>query len=170
MNMKTIVLTGMMGAGKTSTGKMLAQQLSCEYIDLDTQIENDEKISISEIFERYGEKYFRDKETEAIKKIFTPENMVISLGGGTFENQNIRDFLLRNAVVVYLETSAQTIFNRIKNNTSRPLLKNKMNVETINNIINIRKKNYKLATYCIITDNKTIEDTTLEILKCVGLK
>lgn len=168
--MKTFVLTGMMGAGKSSAGKMLAQRLSCKFIDLDAKIEQDEKISVSEIFEKFGEKYFREKEADTIKKIFTPENMVMALGGGAFENPDIREFLLKNAVVIYLEASAQTILNRIKNNTSRPLLKNKMNHEAINQILDSRKENYKLATYRIITDNKTIEDVTLEIIKCVGLK
>ena len=170
MNMKTIVLTGMMGTGKTSIGNMLAQQILCEFIDLDEQIENSENLSVSEIFEKFGEKYFRDKEAKTIKEVFAPENMVISLGGGTFENPEIREFLLNNAEVVYLETSAQTIFDRIKNNSSRPLLKDRMNIETINQILNSRKENYKLATYSIITDNKTIEDVVLEIIKCVGLK
>ena len=170
MNMKTIVLTGMMGTGKTSIGNMLAQQILCEFIDLDEQIENSENLSVSEIFEKFGEKYFRDKEAKTIKEVFAPENMVISLGGGTFENPEIREFLLNNAEVVYLETSAQTIFDRIKNNSSRPLLKDRMNIETINQILTSRKENYKLATYSIITDNKTIEDVVLEIIKCVGLK
>lgn len=170
MYMKTIVLTGMMGAGKTSAGKILAQKLSCNYIDLDTKIEQNEKISISKIFEIYGEKYFRNKESETLKEIFKSEDLVISLGGGTFENKEIREFLLKNSTVIYLEASADTIYERIKNNNSRPLLKNKMNFETINQILNSRKENYKLATYTIITDNKTIEDITSEIIKCAGLK
>ena len=116
------------------------------------------------------QKKLRYYKAKTIKEVFAPENMVISLGGGTFENPEIREFLLNNAEVVYLETSAQTIFDRIKNNSSRPLLKDRMNIETINQILNSRKENYKLATYSIITDNKTIEDVVLEIIKCVGLK
>ena len=170
MNMKTIVLIGMMGAGKSQTGKNLASKISCKYFDLDKTIELKENMTISDIFARYGEKYFRTCEYKTLKQIFEAEDMVISLGGGTFENDEIRNLVLKSANVVYLETSASIIYERIKNDTSRPLLKNNMTIEAIEKLINIRKNNYKLAPYTILTDNITIEDVTSEIMKCVGLK
>ena len=165
--MKTIVLTGMMGAGKTSAGKLLAEKLGCVFIDSDLTVEQTEQISISEIFEKFGEDYFREKEFQTIQKILAPEDMVIALGGGAFENENIRKILIQNAFVVYLETSPETIYKRIKNDTSRPLLKNNMTTEKISQIINKRKKNYKLATHTVITDNKSTEEIVSEIIKCV---
>lgn len=165
--MKTIVLTGMMGAGKTTTGKKLADIFSCKFSDLDKIIEENEKMTIPEIFEKFGEEYFRKKELETLKKIFTPENMILSLGGGAFENKEIQNLLLNSSTVIYLETSPEVIFHRIKNDNTRPLLKDEMSVEKISQIINIRKKNYKLATHTVITDNKNTEEIVAEIVKCV---
>ena len=94
MYMKTIILTGMMGSGKSAVGSMIADKTECDFFDLDKVIESKENMSISDIFKNYGEKYFRDSEYRILKQIFKPENLVISLGGGAFENENIRDMLL----------------------------------------------------------------------------
>ncbi len=161
--MKTIVLTGMMGSGKTTIGKLLSNKLNLEFFDIDTLIEEQEGIKISEIFSKHGEKHFRTIEKEIIKKIFSPTNSVISLGGGAFENTETRDFLLKNSNVIYLKTSPEQIFDRIKNNKSRPLLCDNMNIETINNIINQRKHNYETASYIINTDNKKTNEIIEEI-------
>ena len=167
MYMKTLILVGMMGVGKSFAGKIIAQKLLCDFYDLDNEIEKDEKLSISEIFKIHGDNYFREKEFQVLKKIYKPEGLVIALGGGAFINTDIREMLINSANVVYLEASPQTIFNRIKDNNDRPLLENRMNIETIEQIINSRKEKYKLAHYTIITDNKNIEDVVGEILKCV---
>lgn len=168
--MKTIVLIGMMGAGKTDTGKALANQLGIKFIDLDKEIEIREKISIADIFSNFGEKYFRKREKEILQEVIKYENLVLSLGGGTFEDKNIQKLLLSNTTVIYLETTSKEILKRIKNDTTRPLLKNNMNIEKINELINLRNKNYKLAPYTIVTDNKDINDVVGEIMRCVDLK
>jgi shikimate kinase len=125
---------------------------------------------IAEIFKTKGEKYFRKIEADIIRNI-PSDNTVVSLGGGAFENSDTRDFLLSgNNTVIYLKTSAQKIYERIKNDTTRPLLTDNMNIETIQNMLNIREKNYKLAHFTIITDNKHIEDVVRDIVKCASLK
>ena len=167
MYMRTIILTGMMGAGKSVVGNAIANKLSCKFFDLDEVIKSKENMSISDIFKNYGEKYFRDCEYKILEQIFKPENLVISLGGGAFENENIRDMVLNIADVIYLKTSPQVIYERIKNDTSRPLLKDNMSIDSIEELLNNREKNYKLATYTVITDNKSMEDVALEIIKCV---
>jgi len=139
--MKTIVLTGMSGSGKSSVGKFLADKFFCRFFDIDEQIILNEKKSINEIFAQNGEKYFRDLEVQTIKSIFNPENLVISLGGGAFENENTRNFLLNNSIVIYLKTSPETILERLKNADDRPLLNNNMNLERIKNMLNSRKNN-----------------------------
>ena len=165
--MKTIILTGMMGAGKTTAGKMLAQKLSCSFFDLDEYIEKNEQKSISEIFETLGEPYFRNCEYKTLKQIFKPKDTVISLGGGAFENKEIQSMLLNSTNIIYLQTSPQSIIERLKNNQTRPLLKNNMTIEKISELINIREKNYKLATYTVITDNKNTDEIVSEIIECV---
>lgn len=162
--MKTIVLIGMMGSGKTTIGKLLGEKLNLKSIDIDILIEQNEKRTISEIFQNEGEKYFRNLEKETIKEIFTNKNLVISLGGGAFEDKTTQELLLKNSTVIYLKTSPNVILERIKNNTNRPLLKNQMTVEKIQSIISQRQKNYELANITILTDNKNPDKIVEEIL------
>lgn len=162
--MKTIVLIGMMGSGKTTIGKLLGEKLTLRSIDIDVIIEHNEKRTVSEIFQNEGEKYFRNIERETIKKNFTNKNLIISLGGGAFEDQLTQELLLKNSTVIYLKTSPNVILERIKNNTNRPLLKNQMTVEKIQSIILQRQKNYELANITILTDNKNTDKIVEEIL------
>lgn len=162
--MKTIVLIGMMGSGKTTIGKLLGEKLTLRSIDIDVIIEHNEKRTISEIFQNEGEKYFRNIERETIKKNFTNKDLIISLGGGAFEDQLTQKLLLKNSTVIYLKTSPNVILERIKNNTNRPLLKNQMTVEKIQSIILQRQKNYELANITILTDNKNTDKIVEEIL------
>lgn len=162
--MKTIVLIGMMGSGKTTIGKLLGEKLTLRSIDIDVIIEQNEKRTVSEIFQNEGEKYFRNIERETIKKIFTNKDLIISLGGGAFEDQLTQELLLKNSTVIYLKTSPNVILERIKNNTNRPLLKNQMTVEKIQSIILQRQKNYELANITILTDNKNTDKIVKEIL------
>lgn len=162
--MKTIVLIGMMGSGKTTVGKLLGEKLTLRSIDIDVIIEQNEKRTVSEIFQNEGEKYFRNIERETIKKNFTNKDLIISLGGGAFEDQLTQELLLKNSTVIYLKTSPNVILERIKNNTNRPLLKNQMTVEKIQSIILQRQKNYELANITILTDNKNTDKIVEEIL------
>jgi shikimate kinase len=164
--MKTIILTGMMGAGKSTIAKILAEKLNIKSIDIDSLIEQNEGEKISEIFSNKGEEYFRKIEKETIENIFTSkvENLVISLGGGAFENNETREILLKKANVIYLQTSPEIIFERIKSNTERPLLCGNMSIEKISEILEKREKNYQTATYKITTDNKTPDQIAEEII------
>lgn len=161
--MKTIVLTGMMGSGKSTIGKLLADKLNLEFVDIDTFIEKKENITISEIFKLKGENYFRQVEKETIQTIFKSQNLVISLGGGAFENDETRKFLIKNSCVLYLKTSPEIIFQRIKNNNERPLLCGNISVEKITEILSKREKNYETASNIITTDNKTPKKIIKEI-------
>ncbi|MDE6139261.1 MAG: shikimate kinase [Candidatus Gastranaerophilales bacterium] len=161
--MKTIVLTGMMGSGKTTIAELLSKKLNFKNIDIDSLIEKEEKMKISEIFTQKGENYFRQIEHEIILSSFLPDNTIISLGGGAFENSKTRKFLLENSTVIYLKTSPETIYERLKNNKTRPLLCDNMSVEKINEILKIRKQNYKSASITINTNDKTPERIVEEI-------
>ena len=161
--MKTICLTGMMGSGKTSVAEIFAKNKNLRVVDIDSMIEKSEKMSVSEIFAQKGENYFRKVEQKIIFDLFEEENLIISLGGGAFENPKTREFLLANSKVVYLKTSPEVIYERIKNDTSRPLLCGKMNLKNISDIINKREKNYASAHKIIVTDNKTPQDISMEL-------
>lgn len=161
--MKTICLTGMMGSGKTTVAQLLSEYFRLQFIDIDSLIEKVEGMKISQIFEQKGEKYFRLIEKDIIKKVSKPENMVISLGGGAFEDADTRGFLLNFANVVYLKTAPEVIYERIKNDKSRPLLCDNMSVGKISEIIQKREKNYMKANKIIDTDGKKPEEIVMEL-------
>lgn len=163
-NMKTITLIGMMGSGKSTIGKLLSERLNIKNIDIDSLIEQNEKREISNIFKDDGERYFRKIEKETIKSNFSDSNLIISLGGGAFEDILTRELLLKSSTVIYLKTSPKVVFERIKNNTNRPLLNNQMTIERIQAIISKREKNYELANITILTDNKKPDRIVEEIL------
>ena len=162
---KNIILTGMSGCGKTTTAKELVKVLKdYVYIDIDEEIEKHEGKSINRIFEENGEQYFRNIEKNFIKNVLKSNNMIISIGGGAFEDEENRDLMLSDAHVIYLSASAQTIYNRLKNTNDRPLLKD-ISPQKIENIMSKRINNYKKAHITIDTDNKKIYNVVKEIEK-----
>ena len=118
-----IYLVGSMGSGKSTVGRLLAKKMGLPYFDLDKLIENQEKMSITDIFQKYNEKYFRDLESVTLKQYSEESNFVISTGGGcVLRDQNL--CILREGLVIYLKISIETQFERVKNRTHRPLLNN----------------------------------------------
>lgn len=139
-----IVLCGFMGCGKTTVGKALAELLQMDFIDLDLFIEEKEGKTVSEIFARHGEEYFRNAETEAARLLGSSDNKVIACGGGTVLKKENVEALKKNGSIFYLFTDADTVKARLKNDTSRPLLaKDKEN--TINELLEKRKPIYEAA-------------------------
>ena len=150
-----IVLIGMMGAGKSTIGLELAKRLNnFKLVDMDSEIEKREKMKISEIFEKYGEKYFRNYETDLIKELCQKENQIISTGGGVFEKEENRKILKENGKVFYLKASPEKLFERIKSQTHRPLLQQGFGVEKVKTILKSREKNYEQAHFIIDTENE----------------
>ena len=118
-----IYLVGSMGSGKSTVGRLLAKKMGLPYFDLDKLIENQEKMSITDIFQKHNEKYFRDLESITLKQYSQESNFVISTGGGcVLRDQNL--YILRKGLVIYLKISIETQFERVKNRTHRPLLNN----------------------------------------------
>ena len=167
--MKNIVLVGLMGAGKTTVGKILAEKLKKEFIDTDELIVKEEKKSINEIFAQSGEKYFREIEKNIIEKVSQFSNKVISIGGGALENfENISN-LKRNGILFYLKADIDTLEQRLKNATDRPLLKNIELKEKLTELLNKREKNYLLSQKIINTSNvKSIDIISEEIIEYYG--
>ena len=130
MDYKNISLIGFMGSGKTTVGKILADRLNFLFIDLDKVIELAEDKTISEIFKSGGEKYFRDIESEVIKKIYINENCVFACGGGIVEREENMDFIKQNSLIVYLYVSPRQAFKRLKDVEDRPLLGNSSDMDS----------------------------------------
>lgn len=163
---KNIVLTGMMGSGKSSVAASLAKLLpDFELVELDAVIENREKISINDIFELRGETYFRTVETDIIKELSSRGKLIISLGGGAFLKEENRQLLKANSFSVYLSATVETLYNRLKNDESRPLLKSTDLYSRIECLLNLRREIYELADFEVKTDGKAIDIVASEILR-----
>lgn len=167
---KNIVLVGMMGAGKTYIGGKLAKLLAhFSYVDIDEEIENKTQLSISEIFGKYSEKYFRELEASTIEKFSHNRNQIISLGGGAFENTKNIEAMKRNGIIFYLKAPAEELFRRIESESNsaqnRPLLNENFSSKTIKDLLKKREKNYLKAHFVIDTNNKQAYTILDDILK-----
>ena len=161
---KNIVLIGMMGSGKSSIGKILSKKLNLTFIDIDQKIEESEDSKISEIFTKYGEKYFRKIEEKISLKFLRSENSVISLGGGGFINASIRKMCKQNCLSFWLDWKDDTIIKRIFRNDKRPLARRSSKLDLKDMIIQ-RHKHYKQANHRIICENLNKKQIADEIIK-----
>ena len=157
-------LIGMMGSGKSSVGKLLANKLQFSNIDIDKEIEKDEKLSIKEIFEKKGENYFREIESKYLLR--KRKLAVVSCGGGIILNKKNREFLKTNGYTIYLKSSIATLEQRLLNENSRPLLDNDNLKETLINIYSKRKTLYtSAANTTVITDRRSVKEVCELIIK-----
>src|SRR5579863_1922789 len=121
---RTVALVGLMGAGKTSIGKRLAQELHLPFIDADSEIEQAAGESVEDIFERHGEAFFRDGERRVIARILDGPPHVLATGGGAFMDPSTRALLASRAIVVWLKADIEVLLARVARRNNRPLLKN----------------------------------------------
>ena len=162
-----LVLIGFMGVGKTSVGKKLAKKLDFKFIDTDYEIEKLENKTISQIFEDYGEEYFRSLETKVLKNSLKEKNIIISTGGGIITNKENYEILKNEKNVIFLDASVETIISHLYNETNkRPLLKNSKNLsDKIESLLSIRYEKYKEVSDILIkVDNKNIDEVISQIL------
>lgn len=160
-----IVLVGMMGCGKTTAGALLSEKLGFDFIDVDNEIEKSENMTIPNIFNEYGEQYFRKIEKIKTLSFADSRSLVLSLGGGGFEDEETRKILKKNGIVIYLKATPQCLFERIKSAIHRPLLHKNFSVETIAFILKKRSVNYEKAHHIIDTCGKTPEEVAEKILR-----
>ena len=149
---KNLVLLGMMAVGKTTLGKMVAKNHNLEFVDTDSIIENKNLMTINEIFEKKGEKFFRIEEKKEVLKSLKKNNCVIALGGGAFINKTIRENILRNAISIWLDIDIKILIGRSRWSQKRPLLNEGKNQKKLSELYIQRKNIYKLANHKIICD------------------
>lgn len=158
-----LIFVGAPGSGKTTIGKKVSEKLGVEFIDIDSEIEMDEKISISEIFVQKGEEYFRQKEKEKIAQSLNNFDGVISLGGGAVLSEETRQ-ALSIAPVVWLKVSAQEASSRVGLAASRPVLMGNVRSKLVK-LLEERTPLYEeVADWQIETTNKDIEEVVNEVL------
>ena len=167
--MMKIILIGYMGSGKSTIAKLLSKTMQYEFLDLDEIIEKEQNASVSTIFEQKGEVFFRKLEHQVLKRILQSEsNMILSLGGGTPCFTNNQELLKQeNICTVYLKTSIDKLYERLRTQKSnRPLIANKSEDEMkefIAKHLFERSFYYNQAKYIVSTDDKTPQETVLEI-------
>ena len=157
----------MMGSGKSTVGSMLADKLDWIFIDIDTELEKDHSLSISDMFKN-GEDKFRTYETEKLKQIVLKDHIVCATGGGiVLEDSNYR--ILDQSFCVYLDASLDTIYKRIENDNSRPLLSVGNKKDLMRDIFNEREERYKsLSKLNVNTDNINIDDSCKTIMEYIN--
>ncbi len=162
---KNLILTGMMGVGKTTVGKTLAERLSYSFIDVDRLIEYREGCRINIIFKNKGESYFRKIETEITLKELKKSKTVISLGGGSFLNKIIRNKIKKNSISFWLDLSIEKIVQRLKKTNKRPLLFKKNIAETVKKIYLERRRTYNEADFRINCNSLQSNEIVDKIIK-----
>lgn len=162
---KKIYLVGMMGTGKTTLGTQLADKLHYQFMDLDQLIEEQEGMTIAQIFTQKGEAYFRKLETEVLSRSTALDHTIISTGGGIVLNQQNR-LLLKQESCIYLKASSQELVRRLKNDQKRPLLQGESLENRITTLIKEREAYYlETASIEMDTTNKSVEQVINELLQ-----
>lgn len=148
-----VILTGFMGTGKTSLGKLLATKLGRPFVDIDKKIEDEAQLSIPQIFEQYGEAHFRELEKAAVKELSQRRGLVIATGGGTIKDEENIRLLKSSGVMICLTAEPEEIFNRTARRGERPVLDGggDERLETIKKLLAERKQFYDRADYYVDT-------------------
>ncbi|MEE3122034.1 MAG: shikimate kinase [SAR324 cluster bacterium] len=160
-----ILLTGFMGAGKTTVGKKLAKRLGYFFIDTDREIEKEQGCSITEIFKYGGEECFRDLETDILQKLQTKQNLVIATGGGMVLRNENRSLMQSLGTRVYLKVELQELMRRLKKDKKRPLLQKSKPEEHILEMLQQRKSIYEEAECIIDTTDLSPHQMVTEIIR-----
>ena len=155
----------MMGSGKSTIGKSLAERLNMEFVDIDTIIEKKLSSSVTKIFETKGEEFFRKVEEEESIKFAGKDGLVIALGGGAFINKTIREKIKKSSFSVWLQLDTDKLFERTKNNQKRPVLNRNKSKRELEKLYESRKKIYSLADFKIDCNGKTKNKIIEEIKK-----
>ena len=146
---RSVVLVGMMGAGKSTIGRRLAGRLRLPFVDADAAIEEAHRMSIAEIFEIHGEPYFRDGEARVIARLLDSGPSVLATGGGAFMREDTRNRIRDKAVSIWLKADADVILRRVKRRVDRPLLQTPDPAATIERLIEERHPLYQRADLTI---------------------
>jgi shikimate kinase len=160
---RNIILTGFMGTGKTSVGTRLAADLGYAFVDLDALIEADQKMTITAIFSRHGEPYFRAVEERIVRDVTAREAQVVSTGGGAVISEANRKAFKEAGFVICLDARPEVILERVRREQHRPLLQTADPLARIRELLAGRSRFYAQADATIDTSDKTVDAVIKEI-------
>ncbi|AKH41779.1 shikimate kinase [Altererythrobacter atlanticus] len=164
---RPIVLVGMMGVGKSTIGRKLAQLLALPFADADEEIEQAAQMSVSEIFEQFGEDYFRDGERRVIQRLMEGGPSVIATGGGAFVQDDTRELILDQGIAIWLDCDVETLVDRVSRKDTRPLLRGGDPVEIVTRIKAERENSYAAAPIKVISDSGPHGEAVNRILQAL---
>lgn len=159
---KTVVMVGMMGAGKSAVGKELARILDVPFLDSDAEIELAANATIAEIFAEHGEAFFRLKEAQVIARLLAGTPCILSVGGGAFLRAQTRDLVKQRGVSVWLQADLETLWHRVKRKDTRPLLRTPNPRQTLAELMSAREPAYAEADLVVQTTPEYAIEITAE--------
>ena len=165
---KTIVLVGIMGAGKSTVGKILADRLGMRFVDADQEIERAAGCTITDFFEKYGEVEFRKGEERVISRILAGEPCVLATGGGAFMSEATRLLIKKMATSVWLRVSFEVLAKRLEKRSDRPLLQTADPQQTLKALIKKRYPIYNGADFIVDAENDGVDITVSKVVECLG--
>jgi shikimate kinase/3-dehydroquinate synthase len=167
---KSIVLVGMMGAGKTSVGRRLAARLGMPFTDADAEIEAGAQMTVPEIFARFGESYFRDGERKVVARLLSEGQKVLATGGGSFLNELTRKRIAESGVSIWLKPEFEVLMRRVRKRSNRPLLQTSNPEDTVRRLLAERAPIYALADITIESRDGPHESVVEAIMKALEAK
>lgn len=168
---KTVVMVGMMGAGKTAVGTALARQLGVPFLDSDEEIVRAADRSIAEIFERDGEPFFRARETEVLGRLLRGQPCVLSTGGGAFLSEGNRQLITGTGISVWLRADLELLWQRVRHKATRPLLRTANPRETLRALYEARLPFYQMADVAVDSSaDLSVEDMAHRVIEALSTR
>ncbi|AYD02754.1 shikimate kinase [Neorhizobium sp. NCHU2750] len=165
---RNLIFVGLMGAGKSVIGRLVAQTLGVSFIDTDAEIESVSRMTITELFSQYGESEFRALETRVIERLLKQGPRVVSTGGGAFINDATREQIKLGGLSIWLKADLDTLWDRVNRRDHRPLLKTENPKQTLENLMIQRYPIYELADLTVISGNVRKDVMVNEVLQAVA--
>lgn len=165
---RPIVLIGLMGVGKSTVGRRLAQRMKLDFVDADHEIEHAAGMTITEIFERFGEAHFRDGERRVIARLIDGTPKIIATGGGAFMQEETRALILDQSLAIWLDASPEVLAERVRRRDTRPLLRGKNPYKVLTELARVRNPVYALAPIHVVSQHAPHDATVTAILKAIG--
>lgn len=164
---RPVVLVGLMGCGKTSTGRCLARRLGLDFVDADIEIEAAAGMTISEIFNKHGEDYFRDGERRVMARLLANGPCVIATGGGAYINEATRARIMASGIAVWLKADLDVLWRRVKRRSHRPLLRGPDPEGTLRHLLELRYPVYERADITVISRDGPHDAVVEDILEAL---
>jgi len=164
---RNLILVGLMGAGKSSVGRLVASQLGIPFVDSDVEIERVSRMTITELFAAYGEEEFRALETRVMKRLLKNGPRVVSTGGGAFINDRTRKHIKKGGLSLWLKADLDVLWERVNKRDTRPLLKTENPKQTLENLMNARYPVYAQADVTVLSRDVRKELMADEVLKAM---